>query len=93
MQRGLSTASVVERLNGVGQVNQADGRGKITGTDRPGHPLPVPSFERLRQRLAYGQAQPEPFGKIARHAAEFALDAPVSPPRVLPGQFGPTAAV
>jgi hypothetical protein len=40
-----------------------------TGADRPGHPFPVPPFERLQQRLAHGRAQPEPLGKIARHPA------------------------
>ena len=69
VQRGLGAAGVVERLDGVGQVDQADGRSETTGTSRPGHPFPVPSFERLQQRLAYGRAQPEPFGKIARHPA------------------------
>jgi hypothetical protein len=67
MQCGPGTAGVVERLYDVGQVNQADGRDKITGADRPRYPFPVPPFERLQQRLAHGRAQPEPLGKIARY--------------------------
>ena len=47
-QRGLGAAGVVERLDAVGQVDQADGGSQAIGAGRPGHAPPVPPFEGLQ---------------------------------------------
>ena len=68
-QRGLGAPSMVERLDEVGQVDQADGGSKTLGTGRTGHPSPVPPFECLQQRLAHRRPELQPPGEIARRLA------------------------
>src|SRR5579859_280752 len=69
LQRSLGAAGVVERLDDVGQVHQADGRSQSIGAGRTGYPSSVPPFECLHQRLAHLWAELQPPGEIARRLA------------------------
>jgi hypothetical protein len=64
-QRRLGAAGMVERLDAVGQVDQADGRSQAVGAGRPGHSPPVPPLEGLSQRIAHRRTQPQLIGKVA----------------------------
>src|SRR6185437_15734511 len=66
LQRGVSAACVMECLDAVGQVDQANGRSEVIAAGRTGYPSPVPSLKGLQQRLAHRGAELQPPGEIAR---------------------------
>jgi hypothetical protein len=66
LQRGLRAAGVVERLDAIGQVDQANGRREVIAAGRARYPPPIPSLKGLQQRLAHRGAELQPPGKVAR---------------------------
>lgn len=94
-QRDLRAASVVERLDAVGHVDEANGRGEVIAAGLTGYPPPVPPLKGLPQRLAHRRAELQPAGEVARLLAvrlHHALHRPARGRQELPDHPDPVEA-